>query len=177
MSLGGHHSSVEDKYLESVHDSNNRGMKRVFDNHNYNRDEDIYGPREISNWADVEEYGSRRNVGCYREEEVLTKRSKKQDSGLYESRNAQCKNFRDKGGEDPTDNSKNRKVPQKGRESESRKHERNGQQNKYDQSDNRHAKNNRSVDRSSNIKVHGGRSAKDFLQLSHSNGSSLVCVP
>ena len=157
MSLGGHHSSVEDKYLESVHDSNNRGMKRVFDNHNNNRDEDIYGPREISNWADVEEYGSRRNVGCYREEEVLTKRSKKQDSGLDESRNAQCKNFRDKGGEEPTDNSKNRKVPEKGRESELRKHGRRGQQNKYDQSDNRHPKNNRSVDRSSNIKVHGGR--------------------
>ena len=59
MSSGGRHSSVGDKYLESGQDSNNRGMKRVFDNHSHNRDEDIYGPREISNWADVEEYGSR----------------------------------------------------------------------------------------------------------------------
>ena len=172
MSSGGCISSVEDKCLETGKDlqtnmyggslelqdtpsPNNRGMKRVFDHHNgqfdkkinHNRDEDIYGPRDISNWADIEEYGSKRQ---------------KQGSGSGKSCNGQCKNFRDKRGEEPTDNSKNRNVPQKGRESESRKHGRRGQQNKYDQNDNRQARNNKLVDRSRNIKV-ASRCSRSFI--------------
>ena len=54
--------------LQETPCSVNRALKRVFDKTNrqfenknhHNGDEDIYGPRDISNWADVEEYGSRR---------------------------------------------------------------------------------------------------------------------
>ena len=53
--------------LQETPCSVNRALKRVFDQTNrqfenknhHNGDEDIYGPRDISNWADVEEYGSR----------------------------------------------------------------------------------------------------------------------
>ena len=62
------HQVHETSILQETPCSFNRGLKRVFDQTNrqfenknhHNGDEDIYGPRDISNWADVEEYGSRR---------------------------------------------------------------------------------------------------------------------